>query len=139
MRYADSCCSYTEIYHPTHQYVFTGPCMSCKTEQAITVLAPELYVYRSGQLIQQALSNSADEREFLMSGICPACWKKMFGDEDDESLEKYMDPDILLPYDGDGPDITDECDGCGLPHIDCECEELDFRDESEGLSSGDID
>ena len=27
---------------------------------------------------------SASEREMLITGICPTCWAKMFGDDDDE-------------------------------------------------------
>lgn len=27
---------------------------------------------------------SAEEREMLISGICPTCWEKMFGGDDDE-------------------------------------------------------
>lgn len=126
MLYADSCCSYKEIYKPIHQYEFTGPCSSCKQPQTVLVSASDLYAYRQGALIQNALSNNADEREFLMSGICSQCWNKMFSSPEEETtfLESCMDPDCLNDYDGDGPDITDECDGCGLPHIDCECEEL---------------
>lgn len=75
--YADNCCSYTETHDP-HKYVFTGPCMSCKEEVSVVVDAKEMYNYRQGALMQDALSNSPDEREFLISGICPACWKKMF-------------------------------------------------------------
>jgi hypothetical protein len=96
MRYADSCCTYTETFKP-QKYHFTGPCMSCKQPQTVSVIASELYAYRQGQSIQQALSNNADEREFLMSGICPACWKKTFSspEEDTTFLESCMDPDIL--------------------------------------------
>ena len=37
-----------------------------------------------GELVQNAFPYlSADEREMLISGICPTCWDKMF-DEDDE-------------------------------------------------------
>ena len=28
---------------------------------------------------------SADEREMLISGICPTCWARMFGEEEEES------------------------------------------------------
>lgn len=34
-------------------------------------------------LIQDALPNkSYDEREMLITGICPECWKKLFGQEE---------------------------------------------------------
>lgn len=83
MKYADACCSYTEIFSPGHKYVFIGPCICCKNEIRVLIAAPELYAYRKGAYIQEALSNNADEREFLMSGICPACWKKMFSTDDE--------------------------------------------------------
>lgn len=37
-----------------------------------------------GVLVQNAFPYlSADEREMLISGICPECWKKMWGDDDE--------------------------------------------------------
>lgn len=107
MRYADYACSYTETHDP-HTYVFTGECACCKSEQSVVIPGPELYAYRSGQLIQDAMpSVSLDEREFLISGTCPACWDKLFGNDDDEEfLESCMDPDILEPIDID--DTVDE-------------------------------
>lgn len=123
MRYADSQCSYTETNEP-HNYVFTGPCVYCSQAISVVVAGPELYNYRQGEYIQNALSNNSDEREFLMSGICPACWSEMFSTDE-----------MLSDHDGDGPNPSDECDGCGQPHIECECEETDsFRDDSEGLT-----
>lgn len=42
-----------------------------------------------GVLVQNAFPYlSADEREMLISGICPTCWKKTFGDSDDEEEEE---------------------------------------------------
>ena len=36
--------------------------------------------WREGALIQDALPDcTADEREFLITGICPECWGKTFG------------------------------------------------------------
>ena len=38
-----------------------------------------------GALVQDAFPYlSADEREMLISGICPTCWKKTFGEEGEE-------------------------------------------------------
>lgn len=38
-----------------------------------------------GELVQNAFPYlSADEREMLISGICPTCWDKMFGEDDEE-------------------------------------------------------
>jgi len=37
-----------------------------------------------GALVQDAFPYlSADEREMLISGICPKCWDKLFGEEEE--------------------------------------------------------
>jgi len=39
--------------------------------------------YLNGELVQRAFPTmSADDREFLISGISPAGWKETFGDEE---------------------------------------------------------
>ena len=44
----------------------------------MTVPAGELYRYRQGAYIQDALKSvSVDDREFLMSGICSVCWENI--------------------------------------------------------------
>jgi deoxycytidylate deaminase len=73
MFYADNKCAYNE--DATH-YIFTGPCHKCKESVTVKILKDELYQYNQGKSIQNALSNPASEREFLMSGICGACFKK---------------------------------------------------------------
>jgi hypothetical protein len=41
--------------------------------------------WQNGVLAQVAFPYlSANEREALISGICPTCWEKMFGGDDDE-------------------------------------------------------
>lgn len=100
MRYADSCCKYTEVYSPEHKYVFIGPCICCKNEIRVLIAATELYAYRQGAYIQEALSNNADEREFLMSGICGPCFDSSMSKDDDEledAVEQAMDIQDTLP------------------------------------------
>lgn len=73
MRYADARCRYTERFEPEHVYVFEGPYLDKPgfTRQ-VTVKAPDLFKYRQGALIQQAFPYlSADDREFLLSGLSP--------------------------------------------------------------------
>ena len=42
-----------------------------------------------GALVQDAFPYlSADEREMLISGICPKCWDKLFGEEDSDEEEE---------------------------------------------------
>lgn len=44
---------------------------------------------------------SADEREILISGICPTCWEKTFGDEaEEEDWEDDVDECGYNPYMG---------------------------------------
>ena len=39
-------------------------------------------------LIQDAFPElSKEDRERLITGICPKCWKELFGDEDEEDDE----------------------------------------------------
>ena len=69
MRYADNVCSCIKLYQP-ERYIFTGPCIVTKEEISVTVPAEEVEAYREGKLIQDAMpSLSADEREFLISGM----------------------------------------------------------------------
>ena len=80
MRYADAVCTYSETSNP-HEYVFTGSCIECKQAIVVKIPAKELYVYRQGAKIQSAMpSVSANDREFLMTGICGTCFDKIFAD-----------------------------------------------------------
>jgi hypothetical protein len=82
MRYANSLCRYKEVFEPEHAYVFTGLCTVTRKEVSVTVPAKELYAYRKGALIQDAMpSVSKDDREFLMSGISGEGWRQMFKDD----------------------------------------------------------
>jgi len=56
-------------------------CVSCKTKHTVIVPTAGYKLWASGQAkIQDALPGlSEDERELLMSNICPVCWDKMFG------------------------------------------------------------
>lgn len=52
----------------------------------IDVTEAQLEAWQGGQLIQEAMPHlSVDDREFLMTGITPEEWDKMF-DESPESL-----------------------------------------------------
>jgi len=73
MRYLDINCSYTENQHG---YIFTGPCIITGKRYSVFVPGPELFAYRQGALMQNAMpSVSAEDREFLMSGISPEGWE----------------------------------------------------------------
>jgi hypothetical protein len=58
----------------------TGPCVFTGEEYSCLVPAAGLVQFLTGEHVQDALPGvSADDREFLISGISPAGWKKMFG------------------------------------------------------------
>lgn len=47
-----------------------------------------------GVLIQNALPElDANEREMLMTGICPTCWDKMFSCPEDDEEEDFEEPE----------------------------------------------
>ena len=81
MRYVDKHCTYEESYeNGVHTYTFTGPCVFTGKPYSVTVLAEQLYKYRQGAYIQDAFPNlSADDCEFLISGISPKGWSLRFG------------------------------------------------------------
>ncbi len=42
----------------------------------------DFFKWQEGELAQNAFPYlSADEREMLISGVCPKCWAKTFGEE----------------------------------------------------------
>jgi hypothetical protein len=50
--------------------------------QDILVTQEQLDAWRSGALIQNAMPNlSADEREFIMTGITPDVWEELFAED----------------------------------------------------------
>ena len=63
----------------------TTTCPFCGEEHEVLVNEADYYAWQDGELAQNAFPYlSADEREMLISGICPDCWDGMFGGEDDE-------------------------------------------------------
>lgn len=92
MRYADTNCDYVEevkklpVYRdPIHGYTFTGRCVVTGELYSVFVPSHELFAYRQGALIQNAMpSVSADDREFLISGTSPKGWEILFGKGDDD-------------------------------------------------------
>ena len=59
--------------------LFTG----AKSEMEIDVTEKQITLWMEGELIQNAMPQlSADEREFLMTGITPAEWDEAFAQSD---------------------------------------------------------
>ena len=60
----------------------TTICPFCGESHVVEVVAEDYADWKNGKLIQDAMPYlTADEREMLISGICPTCWDNMFGDE----------------------------------------------------------
>lgn len=56
-------------------------CPFCGRGNEVEVNESDYWDWQDGELVQVAFPYlSANEREMLISGICPTCWDKMFGD-----------------------------------------------------------
>lgn len=63
-------------------------CPICRNFTIITVKTVDFVLWMDGENAQKAFPYlSPNEREALISGICPDCWDKMFSEEDDEPEE----------------------------------------------------
>lgn len=59
-------------------------CECCGTKKVYHLRPERVLAWRNGMLIQDALPElSAEDREFLISGLCPDCWKALLGVEDE--------------------------------------------------------
>lgn len=61
-------------------------CPICHHANEIMVNEEDYFAWAfDGELVQNAFPYlTADEREMLISGICPKCWEKTFGNSDEE-------------------------------------------------------
>ena len=60
-------------------------CPFCGHANEVEVNENDYWDWQDGKLAQDAFPYlNANEREMLISGICPSCWLGMFGGEDDE-------------------------------------------------------
>ena len=76
--------------------VYVGrECPFCGEYHEVLVSEADFAAWKGGELIQHAMPYlTANEREILISGICPTCWDNMFdGDEEDEGDWCDEDPD----------------------------------------------
>ena len=77
-------------------------CPMCGQFHYVEVKECDFYAWQAGELAQSAFPYlSADEREMLISGICPNCWNEVFGepeenehdwDEEPYNLDEGFDP-----------------------------------------------
>lgn len=85
--FRDGCCEVEPCTsNPTSMAKVKGPCYSCNKPQEVGVWPDDLEKFRSGVFAQDCFHYLPPaEREFLISGICGACWDEMFvGFDEDE-------------------------------------------------------
>ena len=58
-------------------------CPCCKEENTIEITFKEFQQLQSGEIQVGQLQNPPEERELLITGICPKCWDKMFAEEEE--------------------------------------------------------
>lgn len=64
--------------------LITKKCPFCRRAYQRTFPTDGYRAWENGALIQDALPNeTADAREFLITGICPECWDSMEVEDDD--------------------------------------------------------
>ena len=62
----------------------TTYCPFCGETNYVLVREEDYIAWQNGELAQIAFPYlSTDEREMLISGICPACWDAMFGSDEE--------------------------------------------------------
>jgi hypothetical protein len=86
-------------------------CPFCGHANEIAVNEADYWDWQDGALIQNAFPYlSAEEREMLISGACPACWDAMFSDEEDGDPDEYYDDcGYEVGYDPYMGCFTDDC------------------------------
>lgn len=58
------------------------PCVFCHNDHIVSVKKEDYWAWQNGKHAQDAFPYlSVNDREMLISGICPTCWNKMFGGE----------------------------------------------------------
>ena len=62
-------------------YAVGNVCPFCSEAHIVEVRKEDYDAWLNGELIQNAMPYlTPDDREILISGICPDCWEKMFGE-----------------------------------------------------------
>lgn len=75
----------------TEEIVLTrinAKCICCGAKKVYHLPAEDVKAWCNGKLIQEALPQlPAEDREFLISGLCPKCWDKLFIGVGDDAKE----------------------------------------------------
>ena len=73
------------------QITRTSPFSGKENSMEIAVTVEQLNDWQNGMLIQDAMPNlSADEREFIMTGITPDEWDAAFNELDETYEDHYV-------------------------------------------------
>lgn len=60
-------------------------CPSCKDEKTFEVTEEQFQRFQTREHVQDIFSELRnDDRERLITGICPKCWDEIFEDEDED-------------------------------------------------------
>ena len=66
-------------------------CPHCGKVTYLDVPFLNYLAYMEGEPIHECFPElSADEREMLISGVCPTCWDEMFPPEEEEDFEEEV-------------------------------------------------
>jgi hypothetical protein len=81
-----NCTTESEVDDGIDYVTVAGPCYSCQRPVSVRVVASDYVEFESGEFAQDCFPYlSAEQREFLISGICGTCWDEMFANpEEDE-------------------------------------------------------
>lgn len=64
-------------------YIVEIRCPFCGKQSFLSLPRNGLTAYQQGAFVQNAFPGlNADDREQIMTGICPACWDDMFKDDE---------------------------------------------------------
>ena len=78
MRYAFNHCTQVDLGDNVR---FVGPCVLTGKLHSVVVPKAGIEKYKAGKLIHHAFPGlSADQREFLISGMSPEAWAETFGE-----------------------------------------------------------
>jgi hypothetical protein len=98
----------------SEQTTIARKCPTCPTVQTVVVDAAAHERWQAGEYIQNAFPLlTANQREILMTGICPKCW---------DAMREATDPDADAECSGvclTGADVGVPFDGIAYAHPDC--------------------
>lgn len=84
-------------------------CPICHATAIILVAESDYLDWKDGKDTYECFPYlSANEREMLITGVCPICWDEMMSSDDDEDIEDFLDDDDDYIEDDDDGDYEEE-------------------------------